>query len=108
MTRKEAIKLKVGKSKIFIADHGIEEVYETTVVGVNLSTPSDPNSVLEIVGWCKRMPLWVYKPGEVHNTELEALRRLADTYTFKSDQNLNKRHAVCEKIARLKGGRDET
>lgn len=108
MTREEAMKLQVGKSKIYIADRTLEEVYEATVAGIRLNAPSSLNSALEITGWCKRMSARVYNPGEIYNTKIGALQKLAEMYTFRSDQNLNKRHAVCEKIAKLKGGRDET
>jgi hypothetical protein len=106
MTREDALKLKIGKSKIYIADSGLEETYEATVIGIRLNIPSNPNSALEITGWCKLMSARVYNPGEICDTKVGALRKLADVYTLRSDQNLTKRHAVCEKIAKLKGGRD--
>jgi len=108
MTREEAMKLQVGKDTIYIVEPTLEEILKMYVAGVELESHSRANSQVRVTGYCKGMSARVYDPSEIWGTRIEALQKLAEIYTLRSDQNLGKRHAVCEKIAKLKGGRDET
>ncbi len=109
MTREEAMKLRVGKDIAFIVEPKLEEIFEIAVTGINIDIGCKLDSALFVTGHCEALlSTRRYAVRELWATEIEALQKLAEIYTLRSDQNLNKRHAVCEKIAKLKGGRDET
>jgi len=102
MTKEQARALQVGRDKFFVTDLALEVVYEMSVSGVNLATRSDPSSAVNVLGFGKTMTNKVYTHREIHSTEIEALQALAELHQFRSDQALDKKHAVIAKIAKLK------
>ncbi|HHA19215.1 MAG TPA: hypothetical protein ENK70_05870 [Methylophaga sp.] len=102
MTREEAIKLQVGKDKIFAVDSDTEMIIELTVVKIELERLARLNSSIEITGNSENIHLRTYTPAEVCTSKLAALEKLATLHQFRADQALNKKFAIMEKIAYLK------
>ena len=106
MTREEAGALQVGKSKVFVVEPKLEEVFEIIVVKIELGTYSKPDSALSITGRYNDMMTREYLPSELHATKIKALEHLASLHQLKSDQALDKKHRVYDTLAKLKKKRN--
>jgi len=102
MTKDEAIELQVGKDKVFVVEPRLEEIFEMSIVGIELSEYSRMSSDLKITAISRASGSRVYSSNELYRTELEALQRLSEIHQFRSDQALNKKHHIVAKIAKLK------
>lgn len=105
MTRDEALKLRVGKDKVYVVEPKLEELYELTIVRIELESFNLFNSEVRITATSIKKDARVYTHSELFHTELEALQRLSDIHQNHSDLALDKKHAVGAKILKLRSKR---
>ena len=104
MTKEEAGKLNLG-DEVFIYDHGINLVYSALVVGIacpDLGKPKKPPVItIDITACSDKMGTRVYKSYEVHNSEIDALKKKSEKLDIESHRLLNEKSKVDQEIVAL-------